>query len=249
MDFIIPCHPKDFSTLQLSVSGIKNIKVNSRIFLISKKDPNIEGTIHIPENLFDEFVLKDDVRRKWEQNNKSLSHRSKWIYQQLLKILSYKVIKDLSESYVIVDSDTIFLKDISFDENKFYYCIAQEYHLPYLNPIKKLLNLEKTIGFSCISHHMIFNKEKMNMMIGEIEERFNKKFSDIVLDIIDYNEASCFSEWDLYSNYMITKHQEQTEQRQLKWANIPYIPSTQDLGYLKNQYDFISCHAYDRGLE
>lgn len=249
IDFIIPSHPKDFPSLQFTVDGIKKISCLRKIFVISKSNPHIDGVIHIPESNFDKFVVKKQIKDIWDEKNKSLSHRSKWIYQQFLKLLSFKVIEELSDSFVIVDSDTIFLKDVDFDLNSFYYCKAEEYHIPYLNPIKKLLDVESTIGFSCISHHMIFNKQKLSMMIDEIEKRFNKKFVDIVLDIIDYNEGSCFSEWDLYSNYMILNHPEMSFQRQLKWQNIPFLPSNVDLLNLQEYFDFVSCHAYYRGIE
>lgn len=248
-DFIIPCHPKDFSSVELCVDGIKNISCCSRILIICKKKLNIEGTIHIPEEKFDKFITKNQIKEIWNKKNKKLSYRSKWIYQQFLKLLCFKVIEDITESFVLVDSDTIFLKDVRFDEKLFFYSVADEYHLPYLNPIKKLLDTQNTIGFSCINHHMIFNKEKISMMINEIETRFNKNFVDCVLDIIDYNEGSCFSEWDLYSNYMILKHSHMSTRRQLKWINIPFIPSQSDLNSLKEHFDFVSCHAYDRGLE
>ncbi len=249
IDFIIPCHPKDFPSLNLSINGIKNISCYKNIFVISKEDPKIEGVTFISENKFDKFVTKDKIKNIWEEKNKTLTHRSKWIYQQFLKLLSFKVIENLSDSFVIVDSDTIFLKDIEFDSNIFYYCKAEEYHIPYLNPIRILLKINETIGFSTISHHMIFNKEKLSMMIDQIENSFGKTFVDIVLDIIDYNEGSCFSEWDLYSNYMLLTHKEMCQQRQLKWQNIPYVPNDFDLKCLKKPFDFVSCHAYYRGIE
>jgi hypothetical protein len=216
IDFIIPCHQKDFPSLKLCVNGIrKNISVCNRIFVVSAEKPDIDNIIHVSETEYSSYITKDKIEKIWLEKNPSLSYRSKWLFQQFLKLLSFKIIEDLTDSFVLVDSDTIFLRDVSFDLNKFYYSKAEEYHKPYLNPIKKLLNVEDTIGFSCISHHMIFNKEKLSSMIQEIEDRFNSNFVDIVLNIIDYNEGSCISEWDLYSNYMLLNHSEMCAQRQL----------------------------------
>lgn len=251
IDFVIPCHPKDFPSLRLCVDGIRNnISVCNKIFIISKEDPKIEGVFHISEEKYYQYVTKEKIEEIWSQKNNNLAYRSKWIYQQFLKLLTTRIIPELSDSYVIVDSDTIFLRDVSFEIDKFYYCKAQEYHLPYLQPTKILLDVDQTIGFSCISHHMIFNKEKLESLLKSIEMRFSgKPFVDCVLDIIDYNEASCLSEWDLYANYMILTHPEMCINRQLIWEDISFVPYKSHIDEFKEYYDFVSCHAYRRGIE
>lgn len=250
IDFIIPCHPKDFPSLKLAYNGIKNnISCCNKIYIISKENPNLANTIFIPDSQFDIYITKERIENIWVKKNKKLSYRSKWLYQQFLKLFAVKVISGLTESFVIVDSDTIFLKDIEFNLNHFSFCKAEEYHIPYLEPIKILLNKKNTIGYSCISHHMIFNKEKINKLIEEIEIRFNLNFADAILDILDYNQGSCFSEWDLYANYMILNNPDLCKNRQLNWLDISFIPTEQDLTNLKVSYDFVSCHAYRRGID
>jgi hypothetical protein len=251
IDFVIPCHPKDFPSLKMSVNGIKeNITCCNDIFVISSDNPNIDGVIHIPESRYFPYVDKEKISKKFELNNPSLLYRTKWIYQQFLKLYSSRVIPELTNSYVIVDSDTIFLRDVPFDPEKFYYCKAEEYHKPYIQPIKKLFGIEETIGFSAISHHMIFNKEKLNEMISTVEKRFDSEsFFDCVLRVLDYNEASCMSEWDLYANYMLLNYPEMCEQRQLVWEDISFIPVKSHLDEFKENFDFVSCHAYRRGIE
>jgi hypothetical protein len=97
---------------------------------------------------------------------------------------------------------------------------------------------------------MIFNKKKINQLLEYIENRFDgKSFADCILDIVDYNEASCFSEWDLYANYMLIKYPEMCNQRQLIWKDIDFIPSNFDLDNFKIDYDFVSCHAYRRNIK
>jgi hypothetical protein len=196
------------------------------------------------------YIQREKIASKFEQHNKSLLYRTKWVYQQFLKLFSAKVIPELTESYVMVDSDTIFLRDISFDSEKFYYCKAEEYHKPYIQPIKKLFGVEETIGFSTISHHMIFNKEKLNEIISTVEKRFeSESFFECVLSILDYNEASCMSEWDLYANYMLLNYPEMCQHRQLVWEDISFVPVKSHLEEFKENFDFVSCHAYRRGIE
>jgi len=217
--------------------------------VVSKEDPCIDDVIHVPESLYNSYVTIKLIEDEWKKNNRKLAYRAKWLYQQFLKLLAGRVIIDLSDSFVIVDADTVFLRDIEFYHDLFLYSKAEEYHKPYLSPIKKLLNTNETIGFSCIIHHMIMQKETLDQMITEIENNIGYPFVLSVLNNINYNEASCFSEWDLYANYIISKSPERCRIRQLKWKDIPYIPNLQQMKLLKQSYDFVSCHAYMRGIE
>ena len=188
IDFVIPCHPKDFPSLKLCVKGIGNISCAGRIFIVSMEDPGIKRNNSYPRKDTSSILIKKKLLRSSllmlhifciEQNGISA-----------VQLYAFKVIPELSDSYVLVDSDTIFLRDIPFDSDKFFFCKAEEYHKPYLEPIKKLFGIEKTIGFSAISHHMIFNKEKMaEMHSTTIENRFEcESLFEIIISILDYTE-------------------------------------------------------------
>ena len=115
IDFVVPCHPKDFPSLKICVSSIKeNISIVNRIFVICNNNPNIDGVIHIPEQNYAAFIDREKIEEKFRQYCPNLLYRTKWIYQQFIKLFSARVIHELTDSYVIVDSDTVFLKNISF---------------------------------------------------------------------------------------------------------------------------------------
>lgn len=250
IDFVIPCHPKDFPSLKIAAEGIKNVSCVNRIFVVSMENPKLDWVIHIPEERYFKYINKEKIAEKFSTHAPHLLVRTKWVYQQFLKLYAFKVIPELTNSYVLVDSDTIFLRDVPFDLEKFYYCKTEEYHKPYLEPIKKLFGVEKTIGFSTICHHMIFNKEKMAEMHSFVEKKFNSdSFFETVLSILDFTEASCVSEWDLYANYIILNYPEFSVHRQLVWDNISFIPIKSHLEDFKDRFDFISCHAYKRGIK
>lgn len=250
IDFVIPCHPKDFPSLKLSIDGIvRNLTCCNKIFVVSKEDPKIDNIIHVSEERYAPYVTKEKIEGIWRTKNPNLSYRSKWLYQQFLKLLFVRVAEVSSSSFVVVDADTIFLKDIPFNPLKFYYNRAEEYHLPYTKPISILLGIKNTIGFSTIAHHCIFNVKMINEMINNIENNFKRSFVDSILYSIDYNEASCFSEWDLYANYMLTNHPDVCECRQLVWKDISFVPTQIQLDQFKETFDFVSCHAYRRGIE
>ena len=67
------------------------------------------------------------------------------------------------------DSDTIPLNNISFfKDGKPLFTMKQEYNKPYFDTLKKILNLEKSVDFSFIAEHMMFNKDIMNEMLNKI---------------------------------------------------------------------------------
>jgi hypothetical protein len=255
IDFVIPAHEKDFDSLPLVVEGIqKNISCSNRVFITSDIDPKIPNTIYVgreKETNYDHMVSLEKIEKIWNERNPVLAWRSGWIYQQIVKLLTARAIPELTDSFVIVDSDTIFVKDVSFDIDKFYYTSSPEkYHSPYLQPIMTLLNVDKTIGFTVTAHHGIYHKAKLEEMLSGIEERFGMPFTDALLSILDYgevtNEGSAFNEQDLYANYMILKYPEMSVRRDLRWLNIPFIPDQEYLNKTKQEYDFVSCHAYLR---
>lgn len=246
IDFVIPSHEKDAATLRLVVDGVRKNRSCRNVYIISEKKPSVDNAAHIAESEFDPMFCKESIRAEWTRRYPVFAWRAGWLYQQLLKLMCFKVISGLSESFVVVDSDTIFLRDVPFVPGKYYFCKTKEYHPPYLPPIRALLGVVETIGFSCVTHHSIFNSRFLQAMIGEIEARHRLPLVEAILRHLDFSEPSCFSEWDLYANYMILRHPKVTRRRQLRWADIKEQPSSVQLAAYAKKYDFVSCHAYLR---
>ena len=246
IDFVVPFHGKDSTTLSLVVQGIRGIRACRNIYIISEENPKLEFSCHVAERAFDRLMTKESIEDRWRRHHPPLAWRTGWLYQQFLKLLCPAIIPGLSEAFVVVDADTIFLRDVAFHLEKYYFCKAKEYHGPYLGPIQKLLGVKQTIGFSCICHHAIFHQRHLGEMIRSIEARHGRSLVEVVLSSVDYREPSCFSEWDLYANYMILNHPELCKRRQLKWSDLKEIPMSERLSRLAKKYDFVSCHAYLR---
>jgi hypothetical protein len=106
------------------------------------------------------------------------------------------------ENFLVVDADTIFLKDQIFEfENKFIFNISDEYHLPYFEFINSILEIKTSFPFSFVSHHMIFNVKILNELKSFIETKTNKIWYFGILSNINYNETSPFSEYETYAHY------------------------------------------------
>ena len=170
------------------------------------------------------------------------SKRNGWYLQQLLKLYSGQVIPGILERYLVIDSDTFFLKPISFMEGKLCkYNYGTEYHKPYFIHMKKIHpSLNRIIqNMSGICHHMIYETKYIKELFIMVEQYHNDKFYNVFLsNVIEY-ELSGASEYEIYFNYMIQKHPHKIIIRKLNWANVSTLDNI-------NDYDYVSYHWYRR---
>jgi hypothetical protein len=158
IDIVITFHSKDAKILPYTIKGLDNIQNKGNIYLITNEDPKIENTIFIDEKIFP--FKKDELIQYIGEEN---AHRAGWYYQQLLKLYAFKVIQNLSENFIIVDSETVFLNNVSFvQDDKLLFATSTENHQPYFDHINCLFKgtLKKQFpDKSGIVHHMVFSKK------------------------------------------------------------------------------------------
>jgi hypothetical protein len=201
----------------------KNIIGYRNIYLICK-DPSIriDGTITIDERIFPFSI--DDVA-----NSHGKRERNGWYLQQLLKLYAGVVIPDILQRYLVIDSDTYFLKPTKFltDDNKMFLTEGYQYHEPYFPHMNRLYpNLKKIHPSSGIAHHMFFDSELVKELFKKVEDfhiHSRKKFWQIFLDEVDTNfyhgSGSGASEYEIYFTYVYLYHPEKIEIRRLNWNN------------------------------
>lgn len=218
-DIVICLGPNDIDTVKKSIIFTKKyVKNYDKIYLISY-DPNIvvEDCITIDENIFP-FNL--DTVSNYHGKNK----RNGWYLQQLLKLYAGFIIENIKEDYLILDADVFFTKDVYFFDNKnnYLYNRSGEYHLPYLEHMKKLHpDFKKCSNFSGICHHMIVNKNIIKELILKVEKFHNKKFPELFLSLVDKKnrKGSGASEYEIYFNYMFKFRSNSIKLRLLKFGD------------------------------
>ena len=135
-DIVIAVGPDDKNIIKEQINFTKkNIIGYRNIYLISY-DPKIKikNCITINENI---FPFSKKTVKKYHGENK----RNGWYLQQLLKLYAGFIISDILEKYLVIDSDTFFLKPTEFiQDNKCLYNYCSEYHKPYFDHMKKLDN-------------------------------------------------------------------------------------------------------------
>lgn len=236
-DIIIPVGPSDKDIIQNQIQyTVKNIIGYRNIYLILD-DPqiNINGCIIINE---ESYPFNIETVAKYHGKSK----RNGWYLQQLLKLYSWQVIPGILERYLVIDSDTFFLKPISFMEGKLCkYNYGTEYHKPYFLHMKKIHpSLNRIIpNMSGICHHMIFETKYIKELFNMVEQYHNDKFYNVFLSNVTEYELSGASEYEIYFNYMIQKHPHKIIIRKLNWANVSTLDNI-------NDYDYVSYHWYRR---
>jgi hypothetical protein len=248
IDLVIPLHLKDINLIETVVLAAKLNSINPirNVFIVSKQDRNIQ--ILCRKNNYN-FINEDSLSQlpSKKQINYSFhgQDRSGWLFQQLIKLS----IDNISQQrfILVLDADTILTKKQKFvDNGKLYLNCSDEFHVPYYKVVKKILKVRKTFPVSFISHYMIFDKNILDEMKKEIECLHDKKWIDVILENLDRNSISGFSEYELWGNYLIKNHCRQLYLSY--WKNKSLIQHEKNLSSLLvdyRNYKSVSIHNYN----
>jgi len=215
-DIVIPVGPNDIAIIKEQLEYTKkNILGYRNIFLIYNGTLEIDGCITIQESIFP-FTI--DTVAKFHGK---LS-RNGWYLQQLLKLYAGLVIPGILDTYLVLDSDTFFLKPTTFlRDGKCLYNFGSENHLPYFQHMSRLHpEFKKVETRSGICHHMIFQQVYINELFTLVEELHKEPFYKVFLNKVTDFTGSGASEYELYFNYMIKNHPTELELRPLRWQNV-----------------------------
>ena len=212
-DVVIPSTEKDLSTLNACIRGARDsIRGVERLFVVSKTPLTTEA-IWVPESAYPftfsmvgaELFGGDVIA--WERACKKGFSRTGWYLQQLLKLYAPTAIPDLSEHYLVLDSDVVFFKDAQlFVDGVPCYTKATENHPPYVVHMGRLLpGLHRmTRGVSGVAHHMILSRPVLRDLMGEVQDRWQEPFWKMFLRCVEpkHRAHSGASEYEIYFNYL-----------------------------------------------
>jgi len=235
-DVVIPYCEKDEYTIYSCIDSLKNISEINNIYVVSSKEFTYKNIRWVNEDIFP--FKKGDITRL---NSSILLERAGWYYQQLIKLHSF-LIPNIADSFLILDSDVIFLRDVNFFENnKFKYNYSHEYTLPYFECMYRLNNFfTKSTDISGICHHMIFEKKILDEIFDLIKQPGEEVYETII-KAVTHKEIG-FSEYELYFNYIFKKYPEFYTIRHLNYADV----TDYKLYLQNNNYDYIANHAWRR---
>lgn len=243
-DIIISVGPHDQEIIKAQLEYTKKNVIGYRNIYLICADPTIciEGTITINENIFP--FTKENVIEIIGNVRVDNGDRTGWYLQQLLKMYAGKVIPGILKRYLIIDSDTHFLKPTEFitQDGKHLFTTSQEYTKEYFEHMNKLHPLlQKYHPLSGISHHAFFHTDRLTELMELVEKYHTNEvyikpfwtiFLEKVLEMLQTTNTTCVcSEYEIYFNYMYHFRPEEIIIRDLKWANVPYLDTNKDDDY------------------
>ena len=203
-DVVIPVGPNDINGLEEQIACTKkNIYGYRNIYLIcSVPSVTVEGCTTIDENIF-------PFNKKTVEHFHGKHRQNGWYLQQLLKLYAGEVITGILNRYLVIDSDTYFLKPTTFiQQGVCMYNYGREYvkeyflHMERLHPGLKKQHPDK----SGICHHMMFETKYIYKLFNMVEARHKDVFYNVFLKQVNKPKSSGASEYEIYFNYMLKFH-------------------------------------------
>lgn len=203
----------------------------------------------LDEDLVVEGIQLFYVRDRMPKHNQN---RAGWYFQQILKLGGLVGCSASDEDLVLIwDADTIPLKKLTFKQDgRLIYFMGHENHRPYFKTIKKLLHIEKKVDFSFIAQCFVLKKKWVDEFLAEIEFTSGLKWPEAILNAIDLEEISGFSEYETLGNWLMVRHKDQIAFSTAKWERLGF--SKADLNDLavyrlaNPSMSFISFEAWDK---
>ena len=254
IDVVIPSCEKDRVTLDMCIDGIRKYGVNVRRIIVVSKNKLTENAEWVSEDQFPfskldiaKIICKDkEFMRSYIHDKRN---RLGWILQQLLKLYAPLVIENISDNVLVLDSDTVFLRKVIFQNRdgspNFAY---EEYnHKPYYEHSNRLLPglvraKEKICG---ITHHMLYQKLIMKDLFNQIESYHKCPMWQAYCKCIDKEQIylSGSAGYSVYFNFVLLRT-DQYKLRNLKMVGTGDISSK---GYFQSiGYHAASFHTYLR---
>ena len=197
-------------------------------------------------------AIKDFLARKGAN-----PERAGWYFQQFLK-MAVCDLPELSEHYLIWDSDTIMLQPIQFfsPEGTVFIKSKLDIHDPYFATYRNLLKKGPEVDFSFIAEHFMVKKEFMKELISAIADQppSDQSWAWKIMNAIDQAHLSHagFSEYETYGNFVSSHYPESLTCRPLpSWrfgsTDFGLSPNKYDLFSLSRRYSYVSFETWTYG--
>jgi FkbM family methyltransferase len=203
LDVIIPAVEKDLATLPHAIEGVRRNLMHPirNIIVVAPESSKIrELCRRLNVDFIDEKTVaplsKDDIQ--YVVNG---IDRSGWLLQQLIKLNADKVA--ITENLLVLDADTVLIKPQRLETGgRSVLMVSEEHHRPYYATYEKLFGYPPQSLLSFVCHYMIFNKQILMLLREAIQKRTQRPWARAIAESIDKNEASSFSEYETYGNFL-----------------------------------------------
>lgn len=203
IDIVIPAIEKDMGTLPHAIDGIRKYVQHpiGSIYMVSPASERLrklcvrKGCVFVDEREVLPITKKDIHYRSnnWD--------RSGWLYQQLLKFGSSKMVRH--RHYLTMDADTVLIRPHSFligEKTVFY---TRNWSQPeYARTYEKLMGRPPSAPASFVAHYMLFDKHKLAKLKKEIEAKHGTPWYYAIMRSMNKAKPFAFSEFETYGNFL-----------------------------------------------
>ena len=141
-----------------------------------------------------------------------------WYLQQFIKIEALLRLGQEDRRGIIWDADTVPLRSIDFFASPAVeFFRGKEYHLPYFQTIDKLFAIDRIVPHSFIAQSFPYEPHWVRAFCEELESSHQKPWWKAIIDSIDFQQKSGFSEYETLGNFIA--HRFPGEWR---WSDIPW---------------------------
>jgi hypothetical protein len=238
IDVVIPYSAKDNYTIESCLNSLVHVRDRGNVYILADHNPQCRSNINykwIDEHIFP--FKKNDIIRI---NSAIPASRAGWYFQQLLKLYSF-IIPNISDKFLVLDSDVIFLRDVNFiDQGKLLYNYSSEFTPDYFECMN-ILNpfFERSVNKSGICHHMVFEKEILAEIFNLIKRGGEEVYETIIRSVKNWHHG--FSEYELYFHYIFKKYPNNYIIRYLEYADVDDYKNID-----KANYHYIANHEWRR---
>ena len=245
----MPVAPKDYDSVFNSIKSLRTNLLNpiSRIVICGQDTTRLRK---ICSDL-DCYFADENLLTPIPKSNISIIvngvDRSSWIFQQLLKLSVFECLE--SEFALIWDADTCLIREMCFQSgSQSIIEYMSEPHKPYFASATYLLGGDglPTFDFGLTCHKLLVDRNHISEMKSRIEKHCGTNWYDAVIRSLDLNEESSFSEYALYSLYMLKYHPQEIVL--VHWKNLQM--DSQVSGFKQKimscWFNSISIHNYSR---
>lgn len=193
-DILILVAPKDYNKLRFVCDSIiRNIEGYHKFYIISPTVISDFDMFCDAEYLIDREVLDFDFSKIEMENRRG------WYRQQFIKLFQEVTVKN----YLVVDSDIWINKPLNINPGlPIFYLGKDQKHEPYFKLMREVFKLERNYSHSFISEIMFFKRNFIDHMLSSYGMDRTTFIEVCVSKINEMKDASGFSEYEFYGNYL-----------------------------------------------